>query len=93
MLIVLVIAFGLIGAFGVWLKRRYDARRPNLYHGGSSGALSMTSPPREEAWGPAAEADLAAGSLASSRTNIAKSSAPVPGTRTRLTKVEQGPEV
>lgn len=91
MLIVLVIAFSLIGAFGVWLKRRYDARRPNLYHGDSSGALSMTSP--REAWGPAAEADLAAGSLASSRTNVAKSNTPVPGARTRLTKVEQGPEV
>lgn len=98
MLIVLLIGFSLIGAFGVWLKRRYDAKRPNLYHGGSSGALSTASPPgpRDAAWGPAPVAansarSLPSGSVASSRSNIAKSSTPVPGTRTRLTKIEQIP--
>jgi hypothetical protein len=98
MLIVLVIGFGLIGALGVWFKRRYDAKRPNLYHGGSSGALSTASPPgpRDAAWGPTlvpgqSARSLPSGSVASSRSNIAKSSTPVPGTRTRLSKIEQNP--
>lgn len=87
MLIVLVIGFSAIGAAGAWYKKRYDAKRPNLYHGGSSGALSTASPP--EAW-PAPGPPLAGpGSVASSRSNIGKSSTPVPGSRTRLTRVEQ----
>jgi hypothetical protein len=99
MLIVLVIGFGLIGALGVWFKRRYDAKRPNLYHGGSSGTLSTGSPPgpRDAAWGPTpmpaqSARSLPSGSGTSSQTNIAKSSTPVPGSRTRLTKIDQRPE-
>ncbi|KAK9853435.1 hypothetical protein MYU51_006539 [Penicillium brevicompactum] len=89
MLIVLVIGFSAIGAAGVWYKRRYDAKRPNLYHGGSSGALSTASPPREAAWGPAPNMPgLPAGSVASSRSTVAKSSTPVPP-RSKLSKIDQ----
>ncbi|CAG8930823.1 unnamed protein product [Penicillium salamii] len=89
MLIVLVIGFGIIGALGVWFKRRYDAKRPNLYHGGSSGALSTASPPRDAAWGPTEPVmpGLPTGSVASSRSTMAKSSTPVPS-RSKLSKVE-----
>ncbi|CAG8890526.1 unnamed protein product [Penicillium egyptiacum] len=97
MLIVLVIGFSTIAVFGVWLKRRHDAKRPNLYHGGSSSLLSTASPPapRDAAWGaapvPGQPTGLGADSLASSsRSTMAKTSTPVPGTRTRLTKIEQG---
>ncbi|EKV09793.1 Integral membrane protein [Penicillium digitatum] len=97
MLIVLAIGFSLIAVLGVRFKRRYDAKRPNLYHGGGSSLLSTASPPtpRDAAWAdvapvPVPAPDLAAGSLASSsRSTMAKTSTPVPGTRTRLTKVEQ----
>ncbi|CAI7651189.1 unnamed protein product [Penicillium glandicola] len=97
MLIVLVIGFSAIAVVGVWLKRRHDAKRPNLYHGSSSGVLGTDSPPapRDAAWGPAPvpvqSRELGPGSLASSsRSTVAKASTPVPGTRTRLTKIEQG---
>ena len=97
MLIVLVIGFSTIAVLGVWFKRRYDAKRPNLYHGGGSSFLTAASPPapRDAAWGavpvPVQTAGLGADSLASSsRSTMAKTSTPVPGTRTRLTKVEQG---
>lgn len=99
MLIVLVIGFSAIAVLGVWLKRRYDAKRPNLYHGGGSSLLSTASPPvpPNAAWAgappvPVQTAGLGADSLASSsRSTMAKTSTPVPGSRTRLTKVEQGP--
>ncbi|CAG8038044.1 unnamed protein product [Penicillium nalgiovense] len=97
MLIVLVIGFSIIAVIGVWLKRRHDAKRPNLYHGGSSGLLSTASPPapRDAAWGappvPVQTTGLGTDSLASSsRSTMAKTSTPVPGARTRLTKIEQG---
>jgi hypothetical protein len=96
MLIVLVIGFSIIAVIGVWLKRRHDAKRPNLYHGGSSGLLSTASPPapRDAAWGAPplpVQTGLGTDSLASSsRSTMAKTSTPVPGARTRLTKIEQG---
>lgn len=40
MLIVLAIGFSAIAAGGIWLKRRYDAKRPGLYHGGSAAGSS-----------------------------------------------------
>ncbi|KAJ5305887.1 hypothetical protein PENANT_c015G00593 [Penicillium antarcticum] len=99
MLIVLAIGFGIIAALGVWFKRRYDAKRPNLYHGGSSGVLSTASPPsgpRDAAWDPApmpiqgrglgAPSSVASSSL----SNVApKVSTPVSGSRSRLTKIPQ----
>ncbi|KAJ9488147.1 hypothetical protein VN97_g5139 [Penicillium thymicola] len=96
MIIVLVIGFTAIAVLGVWLKRRYEAKRPNLYHGGSSSLLSTASPPvpPNAAWSgappvPVQTAGLGADSLASSsRSTMAKTSTPVPGARTRLTKVE-----
>jgi hypothetical protein len=100
MLIVLVIGFGIIAALGVWFKRRYDAKRPNLYHGGSSGVLSTASPPsgpRDAAWEPAPmpvqERGLGSPSVASSSlSNVApKTSTPLSGSRSRLTKIPQGP--
>jgi hypothetical protein len=96
MLIVIVIGFSIIAVAGVYFKRRYDAKRPTLYHGGSTGAFSTSSPPapRDSTWGPApvpGQSGFGAGSMASSsRSNVAKSSTPVAGTRTRLTKIEQG---
>ncbi|KAJ5790918.1 uncharacterized protein N7518_007929 [Penicillium psychrosexuale] len=95
MLIVLVIGFSTIAVLGVWFKRRYDAKRPNLYHGGGSSFLTAASPPgpRDAAWAvpvPVQTNALGADSLASSsRSTMAKTSTPVPGARTRLTKVEQ----
>ncbi|KAJ5447278.1 hypothetical protein N7445_002099 [Penicillium cf. griseofulvum] len=75
MLIVLVIGFTIIAVLGVWFKRRYEAKRPNLY-GGAPLPVSR---------------GLAPESLASSsRSTMAKTSTPVPGARTRLTKIEQG---
>ncbi|KAJ6087764.1 hypothetical protein N7467_006678 [Penicillium canescens] len=100
MLIVLVIGFGIIAALGVWFKRRYDAKRPNLYHGGSSGVLSTASPPsgpRDAAWEPAPMPvqgrGLGSPSVASSSlSNVApKTSTPLSGSRSRLTKIPQGP--
>ncbi|KAE8395167.1 hypothetical protein BDV23DRAFT_146273 [Aspergillus alliaceus] len=35
MVIVLIVGFGAIAVGGVWLKRRHDAKYPNLYHAGS----------------------------------------------------------
>ncbi|KAJ5754118.1 uncharacterized protein N7511_008271 [Penicillium nucicola] len=101
MLIVLAIGFGIIAWLGVWFKRRYDAKRPNLYHGGSSGVLSTASPPsgpRDAAWDPAPMPIQGRGmapssSLASSSlSNVApKLSTPVSGSRSRLNNVPQGP--
>jgi hypothetical protein len=97
MLIVLVIGFTIIAILGVWFKRRYEAKRPNLYGGGSSGMLNTAPPPPPDAaWDsdPAplpVSRGLAPESLASSsRSTMAKTSTPVPGARTRLTKIEQG---
>jgi hypothetical protein len=99
MLIVLAIGFGIIAALGVWFKRRYDAKRPNLYHGGSSGGLSSASPPagpRDAAWDaapmPAQGRGMVPSVASSSLSNVApKSSTPVSGSRSRLTKIPQGP--
>lgn len=50
MVIVLIVGFSAIAAIGVCLKRRYDAKRPGLYHGGteagsrSSGVMSPAPP-------------------------------------------------
>lgn len=38
MVIVLAIGFSALAFVGVWLKRRYDAKRPNLWHGDGAGA-------------------------------------------------------
>ncbi|KAF7586418.1 hypothetical protein BBP40_008925 [Aspergillus hancockii] len=35
MVIVLIVGFGALAVLGVWLKRRHDAKYPNLYHAGS----------------------------------------------------------
>ncbi|KAJ0422194.1 hypothetical protein BJY00DRAFT_280392 [Aspergillus carlsbadensis] len=40
MVIVLVIGFSLIAAVGIWLKKRHDAKHPNLYHGHESASGS-----------------------------------------------------
>ncbi|RHZ72396.1 hypothetical protein CDV55_108454 [Aspergillus turcosus] len=41
MVIVLVVAFSVIAAVATWLKKRHDAKYPNLYHGvGGSGSGS-----------------------------------------------------
>ncbi|RHZ46331.1 uncharacterized protein CDV56_103067 [Aspergillus thermomutatus] len=43
MVIVLVVAFSIIAAVATWLKKRHDAKYPNLYHGvGGSGSGSGT---------------------------------------------------
>ncbi|KAJ5542848.1 Integral membrane protein [Penicillium sp. DV-2018c] len=97
MIIVIVIGFSIIAALGVYFKRRYDAKRPMLYHAASSsGVLSSSSPPApsDSTWSPApvpGHPGFGPGSVASSsRSNVGKSSTPVAGTRTRLTKIEQG---
>ncbi|KAL3456491.1 hypothetical protein BJX64DRAFT_40213 [Aspergillus heterothallicus] len=38
MVIVLVVGFSIIAAVGIWLKKRHDAKHPNLYHGHESGS-------------------------------------------------------
>ena len=38
MVIVLIIGFSALAVGGVFLKRRYDAKRPNLYHGGNNNS-------------------------------------------------------
>ncbi|KAJ5390974.1 uncharacterized protein N7496_002042 [Penicillium cataractarum] len=104
MLIVLAIGFGAIAAGGVWLKRRYDAKRPGLYHGGSaagsSGVLSgnpvsnsnsgVLSPP-PPAWASSPGPNQSQSLASSSRTDIAatRGNAPTPGSRTRLPKQGQ----
>ncbi|KAJ5584740.1 uncharacterized protein N7459_004540 [Penicillium hispanicum] len=100
MLIVLALAFSAIAALGIWLKKRYDAKRPNLYHGGggnaasSSGALGGTSgmlspPPGHAPSAPPTQSQtrgLAAESVASSsRTDVGPKGL-TPGSRTRLQK-------
>ena len=48
MLIVLVIGFSILAVLGVWWKRRYEAKRPNLYAGpnaSGSGALGKSASP------------------------------------------------
>ncbi|EAW08540.1 uncharacterized protein ACLA_032760 [Aspergillus clavatus NRRL 1] len=43
MVIVLIVAFSVIAAVGVWVKKRHDAKHPNLYHGvAGSGSGSGT---------------------------------------------------
>lgn len=105
MLIVLAIGFSVIAAVGVWLKRRYDAKRPGLYHGGtaeasSSGALrggnsGVLSPvPVGGFASPAPNQSRNFGDdsvASSSRTDIAPKGALAPGSRTRLSKTGQTP--
>ncbi|KAL2830362.1 hypothetical protein BJY01DRAFT_119246 [Aspergillus pseudoustus] len=38
MVIVLIVGFSTIAAVGIWLKKRHDAKHPNLYHGHESGS-------------------------------------------------------
>ncbi|KAF7719078.1 Uncharacterized protein PECH_000262 [Penicillium ucsense] len=84
MLIVLAIGFGAIAAVGVYLKRRHDAKRANLYHTGgpmdsSSGVLegNSYSPSNSEtvttvkpAWAAPAGHDASQSLASSSRTEI-----------------------
>lgn len=89
MLIVLVVGFSALAAIGVWLKRRYDAKRPHLYHGGTEagssggggrGLLSPAPPP----WGPSSDPSQSVAS--SSRTDVAPQAIPATGSQSRLQK-------
>ncbi|KAL1852310.1 hypothetical protein Plec18170_006038 [Paecilomyces lecythidis] len=62
MIIILAIGLTAIALGGMWLKRRYDAKRPGLYHGDTSTAEGAVPPPdaegapgipyaKAEAWG------------------------------------------
>ncbi|KAL4884454.1 hypothetical protein BJY04DRAFT_8824 [Aspergillus karnatakaensis] len=42
MVIVLAVAFTAIAILGIWLKRRHDAKYPNLYHGGTDSRVFQT---------------------------------------------------
>lgn len=56
MLIVLAIAFTVLGVGGTYLKRRHDAKNPGLYHGADSGSRSNSrifSIPRTQTASPA----------------------------------------
>jgi len=104
MLIVLAIGFSVIGVLGAWLKRRYDAKRPGLYHGGTaeasssgalrgnSGVLSPIPVGGYASTAPNQSRNFGGESLASSsRTDIAPKGVPVAGSRTRLHKIGQSP--
>lgn len=88
MLIVLIVGFSALAAIGVWLKRRYDAKRPGLYHGGteatsSGGVLSASpAPPAPWAAAPAPNQSIAS----SSRTDIASKGVPAMASQSRLQK-------
>ncbi|KAJ6116062.1 hypothetical protein N7523_006479 [Penicillium sp. IBT 18751x] len=97
MLIVLAIGFSVIAALGIWFKRRYDAKRPGLYHGGTaeasssgalrggnSGVLASSAPNQSRNFGDDSVAS-------SSRTDIAPKTALAPGSRTRLQRTGQSP--
>ncbi|EPS29521.1 hypothetical protein PDE_04471 [Penicillium oxalicum 114-2] len=105
MLIVLAIGFGVIAAVAVYLKRRHDAKRANLYYGGgpmdsSSGALGGNSyspsnsgivSTAKSAWAAPAGPDHSQSPASSSRTEITTRGAGTlpPGSRTRLPKPSQ----
>lgn len=105
MLIVLVLGFSAVAILGVWLKRRYDAKRPGLYHGGSAAASSsgvlggssgVAGTPLNAAWAsphvPNQRRNVVPESVASSsRTDIAPKGIPAVGSRSRLQKVSQSP--
>ncbi|KAJ5675397.1 hypothetical protein N7462_008294 [Penicillium macrosclerotiorum] len=107
MLIVLAVGFSALAAGGVWLKRRYDAKRPGLYHGGSANASSsgvfqrnsgVLSPPPGP-WGPSPapgqsqSRTLAPESVASSsRTEVGPRGGPnLPAPGSR-TRLQKGPQ-
>jgi hypothetical protein len=79
--IVLVIAFGLIAAFGVWFRRRRDTKRGLQMYGNpvsgagplqSSGILSTSGVlPSNQSLPPSQTRSLPTNSVASSRTNVA----------------------
>ncbi|KAJ6093555.1 hypothetical protein N7486_008844 [Penicillium sp. IBT 16267x] len=82
MVIVLVIAFGLIAAFGVWFRRRRDTKRGLQLYGNpvsgagplqSSGILSATSGvlPSNQSQAPSQTRSQPTNSVASSHTNVA----------------------
>lgn len=88
MLIVLAIGFSALAAIGIWLKRRYDAKRPGLYHGGteasSIGGSAMLSAPAPAPWVASSAPNQSVAS--SSRTDIAPKANPATGSQTRLQK-------
>lgn len=83
MLIVLIVGFSALAAIGVWLKRRYDAKRPGLYHGGTEAASGMMSP-APPAWGPSPAPNQSVAS--SSRTDITPKTIPTMASQSRLQK-------
>lgn len=94
--IVLVIAFGLIAAFGVWFRRRRDTKRGLQLYGNpvsgagplqSSGILSTASGvlPSHQSQPPSQARSLPTNSVASSRTNVAPPRSVTPGS-SRLQK-------
>jgi hypothetical protein len=65
MIIILAVGLTAIALVGMWLKRRYDAKRPGLYHGDTStrdgaapvlqhdaAGVSVLPSAKAEAWGP-----------------------------------------
>ncbi|KAJ5793353.1 uncharacterized protein N7503_009331 [Penicillium pulvis] len=97
MVIVLVIAFGLIAAFGVWFRRRRDTKRGLQLYGNpvsgagplqSSGILSTVSGvlPSDQSQPPSQARSLPSNSVASSRTNVAHPRSVTPGSNNRLQK-------
>lgn len=84
MVIVLIVGFSIIAAVGVYLKRRYDAKRPGLYHGESEApnrGSGVFSPAPAPAWASPAPAQSMA---SSSRTDMTPKAVPVTGARSKL---------
>ncbi|PKY04696.1 hypothetical protein P168DRAFT_289569 [Aspergillus campestris IBT 28561] len=97
MVVVLIVGFAALAVFGVWLKRRHDAKYPGLYHAAATGASDsgilrpgqgpgpVPSPP--VAW-MAGQDPSTSGASSSSRTDVVPTAAGAPksGSSGRLQK-------
>lgn len=103
MLIVLAVAFSIIAALGVWLKRRHDARHAQLYHragpsanaSGLSASTSGVLSPAPGTYAPPVADQSQSRSLptdsvaSSSRTDVIAPKGVLPPNRSRLHKQTQ----
>ncbi|KAJ5623865.1 hypothetical protein N7510_000174 [Penicillium lagena] len=102
MVIVLIIGFSALAVGGVFLKRRYDAKRPNLYHGGNnnssmlydrnSGVLSPAPGSIGPGGSPWSASPAPGQSRGGSRADVPMG-APSPNGRSRLQKMSMSDDV
>lgn len=95
MLIILVIGFSALAAAAVWLKKRLDAKQPNLYHGDdrNNGGGSGSGPGPAAAFFAGSLRNLSRSNVNSTRASTNNSSSNNVAVASKVPKMQQQPSM